>query len=289
MAQEVIIDFIVDDSGLDTAIDQLERMGVIDKKVATAFKSTTAEINKQAAAIKNTSQAVKGPIKSIEQLVKKTKSFVKNFVEGFEEGVNEALDEAGVSMNEFVTALDNAGVKGVKSSTSLRQELKNLTQQIAQAKVNGNDLGAEYDELVTKAGKLRDAIKDAGDEISNAGSDTRGIDNVLGSVQALAGGFAVVQGTAALFGDESEELQKTLLKVNAAMAILQGLQAVQNALQKEGSLIKLADVIATKTQIVVQQIYTAVTGRATAATLGFKVALAATGIGAAVILVLALV
>ena len=55
--QEIIIDFVVDDSGIDTALGQLEKMGVIDKQVATAFKSTTAEINKQAAAIKNTSLA----------------------------------------------------------------------------------------------------------------------------------------------------------------------------------------------------------------------------------------
>ena len=233
-AQEVIIDFVVDDSGLDTAIDQLERMGVIDKKVATAFKSTTAEINKQAAAIKNTSQAVKAPIQSIEQLDKKTKTFVKNFVEGFEEGINEALDETGVSLDEFNDALDKAGVKGVKSTTSLRQELKNLTQQIAQAKVNGTDLGAEYDELVNKAGQLRDAIKDAGDEIANAGSDTRGIDNVLGSVQALAGGFAVLQGTSALFGDESEELQKNTTQGKCRNGYPSGIAAGTERIAKRG-------------------------------------------------------
>ena len=73
------------------------------------------------------------------------------------------------------------------------------------------------------------------------------------------------------------------------MAILQGLQQVQNALQKEGSLIKLADVVATKAQVAVQTLYTFVTGRATAATIGFKVALASTGIGLAIVLVLALV
>lgn len=142
--------------------------------------------------------------------------------------------------------------------------------------------------MIKRAGELKDAINDANAEIKNAGSDTRGLDNIVGSISALAGGFSAVQGAVGLFTEDNEELQKVLLKVNSAMALATGIQQVANAVQKEGSLTKLADVAATTTQIAVQKIYTAVTGRATAATVGFKVALAATGIGLVIIGLLAL-
>lgn len=277
--EQVLVEFVADYAGLEPAIDMLERTGQVDASLAQSFKQTNAEINKQATAIRNTAQATKQETQSIDQMDKRMKSFLKSAIEGFQEGVNDALKEAGVSMDDFTNALKKGGADGIKSTTSLRQELKQLTLQIAQAKVNGTDLGEEYQALVARAGELKDAIADAGAEIANAGSDTRHLDNVIGTVQALAGGFAVVQGTAALFGNENEELQKTLLKVNAAMAILQGLQQIQNALQKEGAITKLADVIATKSQIVTQRLYTLVTGQSTAATKAFKIALASTGIG----------
>jgi hypothetical protein len=286
--EQVLIEFIADYAGFEPAIDMLERTGQVDAQIASSFKQTNAEINKQAQALRNVSQASADETKSIDQMDKRMKSFLKNAIEGFQEGMMDALNDAGVSLEEFNKALQNAGTEGGKSTTSLRQELKQLTLDIAQAKANGTDLGEEYQALVARAGELKDAIADAGAEISNAGSDTRHLDNILGTVQALAGGFAVVQGTAALFGNESEELQKTLLKVNAAMAVLQGLQSIQNAVQKEGAVTKLADVVATKAQIAVQRIYTAVTGQATAATTAFKVALAATGIGLFVVAVVAL-
>ena len=115
---------------------------------------------------------------------------------------------------------------------SLRQQLRQMTAELAQLELAGKRNTKEYTDLVTRAGEVRDAIQDAGDAISNAGSDTRGLDNVLTLAQGVAGGFAVAQGAAALFGEQSEQVQQALLKVNAAMAILQGLQQIQDIMSK---------------------------------------------------------
>lgn len=285
MAQEVLIEFLADYTSLDKAIDVLEKTGKVDAAVAQSFKATNAEINKQAQSIKNTATAFKAPIQSIEQLDKKTKQFVKDFIDGFQEGINEELKRAKPEIDAFKKKLEEAGKGGTTATNSIKQELRQLTEQIARAKATGGPIDAE---MIKKAGQLRDAVQDANAEISNAGSDTRNIDNVVGSISALAGGYSALQGAAALFGDESEDLQKVLVKVNATMAAATGIQQFANAVQKEGSLTKLADATATGVQIAVQKIYTAVTGRATAATIAFKVALAATGIGLVVIGLLAL-
>jgi hypothetical protein len=237
--QQVIIEFVTNDDQLDSAISKLEKTGAVDSKLATAFKQTTAEINKQSTAIKSAASSTAPLKKNLEDVNKATKKFTQDFMTGFNEGVLETLKEAGVSAEEFSKALGSGQTEVENTSESLRARLKALTQQIAQMKLAGEDGTEQFKALVIEAGNIKDAMADAGAEIKNAGSDTRSLDNLLGAAQAVAGGFAVVQGTAALFGDESEELQETLLKVNAAMAILQGLQTVGNAVQKEGAIIQL--------------------------------------------------
>jgi hypothetical protein len=99
----------------------------------------------------------------------------------------------------------------------------------------------------------------------------------------VTGAFAVGQAAVALFGDESEELQKVLLRVNAAMAALQGLQQLQTVFQKESTAAQLANVIVTKAQTVAQTVFNFVVGTSTGLLKAFRIALATTGVGLLVI------
>lgn len=289
LTQTVVVQLILDDSKLTPALEQLENAGVIDAKLANGFKQTTAEINKQAAAIKADAAATVPLKKNLEEINKVTKSVSQSFAQGFQEGVIDTLKEAGVSVKEFTDKLEAGTTEAAAPTESLRQKLKNLTQQIATLKLAGQDNTEQFKQLVVEAGRVRDAMNDAGQEIKNLASDTGTFDGLISGAQGLFGAFAVGQGIMGLVGEESEELQKTLLRVNAAMSILQGLQQVQNVLQKESAASRLLDTVAAKAQIVVQRIYTAVTGQATAATVAFKVALASTGVGLLVIGILALI
>lgn len=47
-----------------------------------------------------------------------------------------------------------------------------------------------------------------------------------GAIQGAVSGFAALQGAQALFGSDSKALEETLVKVNAAMALSQGLNGV---------------------------------------------------------------
>lgn len=251
--QQVIIEFLTDTAQVDTAINKLEKTGAIDSKLANSFKQTTSEISKQAVEIQKTAAATSPLKKNLEDVAKATKGFSSKFMADFQQqflaaggtiadfkgGVQDALDEAGISMEEFAAAIDASNQSVEKSTESLRQRLKILTEQITAMKLAGDDGTDAFKALVVEAANIKSAMANAGKEIKNVGSDTRILDNLLGSAQAVAGGFAVAQGTVALFGDENEDLQKTLLKVNALMAILQGSQSVMNALQKEGAIVQL--------------------------------------------------
>jgi len=273
--EPIIIDFQINDEQLITAQEQLAKAGKVDTKEFDALnkKLTTSS--------QNTSKLVQ-QFKTVSQTATAMGKSVKS---AFDQGVADALAEAGVSADEFTDALKGADAP----SKTLKQELKTLKEQLSLLKLEGKDNTAEFIRLRDRAGEVADAIADAGAEIKNAGSDTRNLDNVVGSISAIAGGFAAAQGAAALFGEENEDVQKALLKVNSAMAIAIGVQQFYNATLKEGSITKLADSVVTGTQTVVQKLYTLATGKATAATIAFKVALATTGIGLVVVAVLSLV
>jgi hypothetical protein len=288
VAEQVLIEFVVDSTQIETALEKLEKTGSVDLELSSAFKKTTAEINKQSTEIKKVAASTSPLKKNLEDVDKATKQFTKDFMTGFQEGVLETLKEAGVSVEQFTNALQ-AGQSDAEGSTeSLRQRLKNLTVQIAELKLRGEDNTEQFKQMVIEAGNIKDAIGDAAAEIKNAGSDTRTFDNLLGSAQAVAGGFAVAQGAAALFGDENEQLQETLVKVNATMAILQGLQQISNALEKEGAITKLGSTIATKGQIAAQLIYNAVVGTSIGLMKALRIAFALTGVGAVILGITAL-
>jgi hypothetical protein len=78
-----------------------------------------------------------------------------------------------------------------------------------------------------------------------------------------------------LFGSENEDLQKSLLKVQGAMALATGVQQVANLLNKDSILI-------TQGQAAAQALYATAVGASTGAMKAFRIALLATGIGAAI-------
>lgn len=294
--QQVIIEFITETGQLDTAIDQLEKTGAIDSKLAGAFKQTTAEINKQSSAIKSAATSTAPLKKNLEDVDKATKKIAQDFMTGFQEGVIGTLKEAGVSVEEFTKALGTGQTEVEKSSDSLRGRLKQLTDQITNLKLANKDNTEEFQKMVAEAGNIRSAIQNAGKEINNLASSSRVLDNFIGSAQAVAGGFALAQGAVGLFGDENKDLEKTLLKVNSVIAISQGLQSVSAALEKEGALSLLATNVQLKVKNAQKVIENGlesqsiiVRGAATIAQKALNAAMAANPIGILVVAVAGLI
>lgn len=289
MAEQIIIEFISDATGLEPAIDQLEKLGTVDKATAAAFKATNAELAKRTAAVKATTAATQQSAnttkKSINDVDAAVKNLTNDFVQGFQEGVNEALKEAGVSAEEFSEALKNGGTEVDKATTSVRTRLREITQELALMRSRGEEATEpeRYAALTAEAGNLRDALSDVNEEINRAGSDTGGFDSLLQVAGGVAGAFSAAQGAAALFGDESEELQEVLLKVNAAMAITQGLQQVQALWSARLAVARGLETGATVVQTTAQRLYNVVVGESIGLMRVLRIVLASTGIGLIII------
>jgi hypothetical protein len=163
-----------------------------------------------------------------------------------------------------------------KSGKSLTGQLRGLKQELAALETAGKDGTAAFNELLITAAKLEDQIGDTRDRVRILASDTFKFDAAVGATQALASGFEIAQGAAALFGSESEDLQRALLKVQAATAVANGVQQIA-ALVTQESAVKTAVLTGA------QAAYTAVVGASTGALRLFKLALAGTGIGVLVL------
>jgi hypothetical protein len=115
-----------------------------------------------------------------------------------------------------------------KSLGSLKSQLR-----AAQAEVQtlSDKFGATSTEAVNAAkaaAQLKDKIGDA-KTLTEAFNPDAKFKSLSASLSGVAGGFAAYQGAMGLAGVESKDLEKQLLKVQSAMAIAQGVQALGEA------------------------------------------------------------
>jgi hypothetical protein len=95
-------------------------------------------------------------------------------------------------------------------------------------------------ELRSQIGKLKDTIEDSSAATKNYAGASAIFPALAKSVQGIASGFTAVQGAIGLLGVESKEVEKTLLKVQSAMAFSQGLGSL---IESKDAFINLAGVI----------------------------------------------
>lgn len=199
------------------------------------------------------------------------------------------IEKLRKGLQEAIVAIQSSGSKmsaeTAKAATEIEKKLaaistKNPTagtvRQLTNLAMEARALGPEFqnvaNDIIKQAGRIKDSIGDARAEVSYFASDTRRIDAALGGVEAVAGAFGAVEGALALTGVESEDLQKTMVKLQGAIALVNGVQAIQNALQAESAVRMGISTAATR-------LYTVATGGATGATLAFRTALMSIGIG----------
>lgn len=111
---------------------------------------------------------------------------------------------------------------------SLRSQLREAQADVAALSEKFGATSAEAVNAAQKAAELKDRIGDA-KALTDAFNPDAKFRSLTASLSGVAGGFAAVQGGMALFGAESENVQATLLKVQSAMALSQGIQALGEA------------------------------------------------------------
>lgn len=148
------------------------------------------------------------------------------------QALNAQLQIAEGFLEGFGQAADGAQQKNL----SLKGELRQIKAAMAEMELAGKGDTKEFIEMAIRAGELEDQIGDVSARVRVLASDTKYIDAGVQAFQGLIGAATAGAGAMALFGGESEEADKIIQKVTGAMAVLQGIQAAANALNKDGAL-----------------------------------------------------
>jgi hypothetical protein len=115
-----------------------------------------------------------------------------------------------------------------ESVGSLKQQLREAQAAVSELSEKFGATSKEAINAAKRAAELKDAIADA-KALTDAFNPDAKFNALSASIGGLLNGFQAFEGAMALVGVESEELQETLLKVQAAMALSQGLQGLLEA------------------------------------------------------------
>lgn len=191
--------------------------------------------------------------------------------------VKDELNATGQS----ATQLDKIQAKfdKIQSSTApLKRQMRDLQAIMAQMNMDGLANTSQFTEIAQYAGQVKDAMSDAQQAISKYSSDTANLDAVASAFQGISGGISLATGAMNLFGVENENVEQAILKVQSAMALLNGVQAIANTLNKDSALMLKLKAIGFGTNTAAQ---TANTVAETANTTATAANTAATGANAA--------
>lgn len=141
--------------------------------------------------------------------------------EAFSEAAKRA-EELKKQLKGVNDALENVDPeKAVAPVKSLKAELRELKNELGKLDPSSD----AFIRAAKRAGQLQEQIRGVNDAIENADPEKK-FAPFSRTVAGLAGGFSAAQGAMALFGSESADLQKTLVKVQGAMALSQGLNSL---------------------------------------------------------------
>ena len=173
---------------------------------------TTAAIKLQASI--SGAEQVKKLKEEIKEAAKEAEKIAKEFGKDSEEAKKAA---------EAVEKL-KSGLGGFKT---IKQQIKEATQEAILLARKFGEFSPEATAAAQKVAQLKDQMDDLNDKIQALHPDKFNRINTI--AQGVANGFQAAQGAMALFGAESEDVQKALLKVQGAMALAQGLEGLDAA------------------------------------------------------------
>lgn len=154
----------------------------------------------------------------------------------------------GLSPDEIILKIKAEKSDAEKSVKSIKQELREAQQEALALGRKFGENSKEANQAAEKVAKLRDEVDDFKNKVKALNPDK--FAKISLGINGIVRGFQAAQGAAALFGNDSKDLEKTIVKLQAAMAFADGIQGVletQEAFSGLGTTIKTKVVAAFST------------------------------------------
>lgn len=122
------------------------------------------------------------------------------------------------------------------STAPLKRKLRELQGIMDKMNLDGLANTDVFTRMAAEAASYKDAIGDTAQAVRLLSSDTATLDAGIEAFQGLAGVASIATGVMGMLGSENEDVQKAILKVQSAIGILNGVQAIANTLNKDSIL-----------------------------------------------------
>lgn len=237
--------------GVEKMSASLKAMGVSEKDTAGVLMKSSEQnvkfVEAQATRLRTMEDTLRTALESGNTALAES---TRKEMETVETWINEALNAIQKNAELIPTIVKNASTKVPDQQTeSMRAQLRMLTNEIAATTLEyrrmtdaernsaaGMELKRKLEELVKKAGELRDAMDDVNRQVRGEASDTKNFDAIAQGLNVVASSAGAATSVFQMFGAKQEDLINIQTKLQATLAISNALTVIQNNLQKESSL-----------------------------------------------------
>ena len=172
-------------------------------------------------------------------------------VEG-KDALSPKLNEVKKNIKDFgnsaskIEDINDKFQKITSSTAPLKRQLRDILKLMGQMNLDGLDNTALFSDMAQRAGELRDAMADANQAVNAFADDNLKLQTVAQGLTLVASGASIATGAMGLLGVENEKVEQMILKVQSAMSILNGVQAIATVLNKDSALMLRLKAIALK-------------------------------------------
>lgn len=143
--------------------------------------------------------------------------------------INTQLKELDASTGNYQRNVGNYSEGVVDGFAKLKQEIKDARNELLNAEEGTEEYNKAMNRLAEAQFQLRDmneqsryAVADFGEQLSN----------VAGITSGIVSGFSALQAALVLTGNDTEDFQKIMVKLQASMALVQGLQGLEGMIDR---------------------------------------------------------
>jgi len=207
---------------------EYRKITISEEQAAAANKSLTDKITEQKAVVKQVEADVRTLQKAYE---KAAPGNAQSTALAELNAAKKALEEDKAILAELTAEQE----KNKESNKRLSRQLRELQNDMARMRLNGEQNTEEYRQMAEKAAQLSDTLGDLRAQTSILANDDANLQGFISGVNGLSGAFTTATGVMSLFASENENLMKVQARVQSVMAITMGLQQLFNALNKDSA------------------------------------------------------